>query len=156
MKDNQRTSHPDDTEDYISALHQRTEELYQIPDMAVNEDGTIEAAVLILRDVVVFPHMVSPIFVPPGPNLLAIEDAQESYETMIALIVADPESDEEPTQKDFLPIGVEVAVGRLLSMPDDNNSALIQGRRRLEVLEFTQTEPYFRVRARVIVEPTRV
>jgi len=106
--------------------------------------------------VVVFPHMVSPIFVPPGPNLLAIEDAQEAYETMIALIVSDPDAEAEPTQKDFLPIGVEVAVGRLLSMPDDNNSALIQGRRRLEVLEFTQTEPYFRVRARVIVESTHV
>jgi len=156
MKDNQRASRPDDSEDYISALHQRTEELYQVPDMTINEDGTIEAGVLILRDVVVFPHMVSPIFVPPGPNLLAIEDAQEAYETMIALIVSDPDAETEPTQKDFLPIGVEVAVGRLLSMPDDNNSALIQGRRRLEVLEFTQTEPYFRVRARVIVEPTHV
>ncbi|HOG79299.1 MAG TPA: endopeptidase La [Anaerolineaceae bacterium] len=156
MKDNQRASRPDDSEDYISALHQRTEELYQVPDMTVNEDGTIEAGVLILRDVVVFPHMVSPIFVPPGPNLLAIEDAQEAYETMIALIVSDPDAEAEPTQKDFLPIGVEVAVGRLLSMPDDNNSALIQGRRRLEVLEFTQTEPYFRVRARVIVESTHV
>ena len=156
MKDNQRASRPDDSEDYISALHQRTEELYQVPDMTINEDGTIEAGVLILRDVVVFPHMVSPIFVPPGPNLLAIEDAQEAYETMIALIVSDPDAETEPTQKDFLPIGVEVAVGRLLSMPDDNNSALIQGRRRLEVLEFTQTEPYFRVRARVIVESTHV
>ncbi|HNS36671.1 MAG TPA: endopeptidase La [Anaerolineaceae bacterium] len=156
MKDNQRASRPDDSEDYISALHQRTEELYQVPDMTINEDGTIEAGVLILRDVVVFPHMVSPIFVPPGPNLLAIEDAQEAYETMIALIVSDPDAEAEPTQKDFLPIGVEVAVGRLLSMPDDNNSALIQGRRRLEVLEFTQTEPYFRVRARVIVESTHV
>ncbi|HVP21641.1 MAG TPA: endopeptidase La, partial [Anaerolineaceae bacterium] len=42
---------------------------------------------------------------------------------------------------------------RLLNMPDGNNSALVQGRRRVELIEFTQQEPFLRARARVIVEP---
>ena len=110
---------------------------------------------LVLRDIVVFPRMVSPIFITPGANLLAIQDAQEAFQTMVALVQRDSEV-EEPQPEDFLPIGVEIAVGRLLNLPDGNNSALVQGRRRVEVVEFTQTEPYLRVRVRPIDEPADV
>ncbi|MDZ4159518.1 MAG: endopeptidase La, partial [Anaerolineaceae bacterium] len=48
------------------------------------------------------------------------------------------------------------AVGRLLSMPEGNSSALVQGRRRVEVVNITQTEPFYVVRARPIEEPTNV
>lgn len=144
-----------DPEEYTSSIHQRTEELYRIPDSEVDQEGCVELAVLILRDIVVFPRMISPIFVTPGSNLLAIQDAQYNYQTMIALVQRDSEA-EEPTPEELLPIGVELAVGRLLNMPDGNNSALVQGRRRVEVLEFTQLEPFYRVRVRVINEPTKV
>ena len=52
----------DDDEDFGEALHRRTEELYNIPDTLPDEDGVIECPVLPLRDLVVFPRMVSPIF----------------------------------------------------------------------------------------------
>ncbi len=74
---------------------------------------------------------------------------------MIALVQRDPDVDD-PQPEDFLPIGVEMAVGRLLSMQEGNSSALVQGRRRVEVVEFSQDEPFFRVRARPIEEPTEV
>jgi ATP-dependent Lon protease len=48
---------------------------------------------------------------------------------------------------------VEMAVGRLLSMPDGSSSALVQGRRRVQILEFTKLKPVMKVRARVINEP---
>ncbi len=144
-----------DGDEFSSALHQRTEELYQVPDATPDENGIVELPVLVLRDIVVFPHMVSPIFVVPGSNLLAIQEAQYNFETMIALVQRDPEMDE-PAPEDLLPIGVEIAVGRLLNMPDGNSSALIQGRRRVEVLEFTQTDPFYRIRARVLEESTEV
>jgi ATP-dependent Lon protease len=144
-----------DGEEFTSTLHQRTEELYQVPDATPDENGLVELPVIVLRDIVVFPHMVSPIFVVPGANLLAIQEAQYNFETMISLVQRDPDV-EEPNPEDLLPIGVEIAVGRLLNMPDGNNSALIQGRRRVEVIEFTQTEPFYRVRARVLEEPTTV
>ncbi len=51
----------DDDEEFGEALHRRTEELYSIPDAVPDEDGLIECPVLPLRDLVVFPHMVSPI-----------------------------------------------------------------------------------------------
>ncbi|HWR65957.1 MAG TPA: endopeptidase La [Bellilinea sp.] len=144
-----------DSEEFSSALHQRTEELYQVPDAIPDKNGVIECPAMVMRDIVVFPRMVSPIFITPGPNLLAIQEAQFGFETMIALVAKDPEK-EDPIPADFLSIGIEIAVGRLLDIPDGNNSALIQGRRRLEILEFVQVEPSFRVRARVITEPTDV
>jgi ATP-dependent Lon protease len=89
-----------------------------------------------------------------GAALLAIEEFQDE-QTMIALIQRDPDQDE-PTSDSFYPIGVEIAVGRLLSMPDGSSSALVQGRRRLEIIEYTQEEPYLIARAQRIFEPAEV
>ncbi|HXF86110.1 MAG TPA: endopeptidase La [Anaerolineales bacterium] len=139
-------------EDFDLTLSQRTEELYHIPNHEPDENGIIEAAVLPLRDLVIFPHMVSPIFVGREPSLLAVLEAQRKNQTVIGLTQRDPEQDR-PGPDDFLPIGVEMAVGRLLQMPDGSHSALVQGRRRVEVVEFVRTDPYLVVRARVIVEP---
>jgi ATP-dependent Lon protease len=155
MKQEDWDTRTNDSEEFSSSIHQRTEELYRIPDSEVDENGCVDLPVLVLRDIVVFPRMISPIFVTPGSNLLAIQDAQYNYQTVISLVQRDSEM-EDPTSEDLLPIGVELAVGRLLNMPDGNNSALVQGRRRVEVLEFTQLEPFFRVRAKVINEPTKV
>lgn len=153
MKDD--WSRSDLPEDYVSGLHQRTEELYRVPDAEPDQEGLIEGPVFIMRDMVVFPRMISPIFIEPGSNQLAIQEAQIDETTMIALVLQDAEV-EDPVQEDFLPIGAEIAVGRLLSLADGNSSALVQGRRRVEFVEFTQTEPYYRARVRPIYESTEV
>ncbi|MFA5873827.1 MAG: endopeptidase La [Anaerolineales bacterium] len=135
------------------ALSQRTDELYRVSNAALDEDGCIEALVLPLRDIVVFPHMVTPVFVAREASLLAIQEAHERDRTIIGLTQRDTDV-EDPGPQDFLPIGVEMAVGRLLSMPDGSSSALVQGRRRVEVVEFSRLTPVLTVRARVIDEPT--
>jgi ATP-dependent Lon protease len=149
-------NHPNDwneeEENFNLALSQRTEELYRVPNMEANEAGLIEALVLPLRDLVIFPRMVSPIFVGREASLLAVQEAQHRNQTVIGLTQRDPEL-EDPGLKDFLPIGVEMAVGRLLSMPDGSSSALVQGRRRVEIVEFIRVKPYIKVRARVLFEP---
>jgi ATP-dependent Lon protease len=145
----------DDDEDFGEALHRRTEELYGVPDTMPDEDGLIECPILPLRDLVVFPHMVSPVFVSREASLMAIEEAQLNDQTVIALTQRDAD-EEEPGPNDFLPIGVEIAVGRLLSMPDGSSSALVQGRRRVEIVEFVQLTPFLRVRARPIYESEEV
>ncbi len=140
-----------DPEDYSGNLQQRTEELYRIPDAEVDTDGVIECSAFIMRDMLVFPRMISPVFVGPGSNQIAVQDSQVSEETMVALIQQDADVDE-PGPEDFLPVALEIAVGRLLTLADGNSSALVQGRRRVEIIEFVQFEPYFRVRARLIEE----
>jgi len=99
--------------------------------------------------------MISPLFVGRESSLSAIEEAQFNNLTVIALTQSDSEQDN-PGTDGYYPIGVEMAVGRLLNMPDGSSSALVQGRRRIELLEFTQLEPFPRARARPIYESVDV
>jgi ATP-dependent Lon protease len=149
-------SHPkewnEEEDNFDLTLSQRTEELYRIPSREPDANGMIEAAVLPLRDLIIFPRMVSPIFVGREASLLAVEEAQRKGLTIIGLTQTDPDQDK-PGAHDFLPVGVEMAVGRLLAMPDGSHSALVQGRRRVDVVEFVRTTPYLVVRARVVSEP---
>jgi len=154
MKDSDWYYHDED-DDFGEAVHRRTEELYKVPDATSDPEGMIECPVLPLRDLVIYPHMVAPVFVGREASLLAIEEAQMDNHTMISLTQRDPSNDN-PKVSDFLTIGVEVAVGRLVSMPDGSSSALAQGRRRVEVVEFVQHEPFMVVRARTLYETTRL
>ena len=141
----------DEDGNFNLALSQRTEELYRVPNLEPDADGLIEAPVLPLRDLVIFPRMVSPLFVGRESSLLAAQEAQSKNQTLIGLVQKDPEV-EDPKPADFLQIGIEMAVGRLLSMPDGSSSALVQGRRRVEIVDFVRTRPYMRVRARPVYE----
>jgi ATP-dependent Lon protease len=146
----------EDNDEYTSTLYQRTEELYQTPNAEVDSEGNIELPGIILSDIVVFPKMVSPIFVSPGSNLDSIQDAQKNFRTLIALFSKDPDKENNNKRSDFLPIGVETAVGRLLNLTEGNYSALIQGRKRVEIVGITQTSPYLIVKARIIPEFVQV
>ncbi|KPK88565.1 MAG: hypothetical protein AMJ88_18810 [Anaerolineae bacterium SM23_ 63] len=117
----------------------------------LDDEGLIEGAVLPLRDIVLYPNMVTPLFVNHDPSLIAIEEVTHNNETMIAIAQHDPKV-EDPTPDDLHSIGTEIAVGRLMHLPDGSVSVLTQGRRRIEVVEYVQTNPYLRVRARPIEE----
>lgn len=84
MKDSDWYYHDDD-DDFGEAVHRRTEELYKVPDAASDPEGMIECPVLPLRDLVIYPHMVAPVFVGREASLLAIEEAQMDNHTMISL-----------------------------------------------------------------------
>lgn len=140
-------------DEFGSALSRRTEELYNVRNHEVGPDGLIEALAVPLRDLVIFPRMISPIFVEREASLLAIQEAQLSDQTVIGLTQRDADQNT-PGVGGFLPVGVEMAVGRLLTMPEGSSSALVQGRRRVEIMEFIQLEPVIRVRARPLPDKT--
>ena len=145
----------DNPDELNTALYQRTDELYQVVDAVPDESGEITCPVLVMRDIVVFPRMVSLIFITPGPNMDAINHAQKAGTTMIALILTDSDI-EKPKPEDFLPIGIEVAVGRLLSLQDGNASALIQGRRRIKIREIKKEGTFMWARGAVVHESSTV
>jgi len=153
MHDRNWTLH--DMDEFSGAMHIRTEELFSLQDIPLDDDGLINAPILPLRDVVVYPHMISPLFIVRDKCLWSIEEAQNADHTVVALIQRDPKANQ-PGPSDFFPIGVEMAVGRLLNMPDGSYSALVQSRRRVELVEFTQVEPYLRARVRPIYEDVSV
>ncbi len=116
-------------------------------------DGLIEVPLLPMRETVLFPHMVAPLFVGRDRSMKAIEAAQANNEPLIVVAQRDVEN-EDPRPEDLYLIGTEVLIGRSLRMPDGTTSVLTQGQRRAEIVEFVKTEPYFRVRARVLGDPT--
>jgi ATP-dependent Lon protease len=137
--------------EWSSAIGRRAEALYDIREASVDESGLIECSVLPLRDIVLFPNMVTPLFVSQDESLLAIEEVSRNNETMIAVTQIDPDI-ENPRYDDLYAVGVEVAVGKLMHLPDGTSSILTQGRRRVEIVECIQEEPFIRVRARPIDE----
>jgi ATP-dependent Lon protease len=94
--------------------------------------------------------MISPIFISDEKSPLAIEAAQSNNKTVVALFLSDDDDASKHTVDNFLTIGVEMAVGRMLTMQGGNHSALAQGRRRVEILEIVQREPYLQVKVRPI------
>lgn len=153
MKDNDWFFRDEDV--FGEALHRRTEELYRVPDCIPDKDGLITCPILPLRDLVVFPHMVSPVFLSQTAALAAVEEAQLRNQTVIALTLRDPDT-ENPSADDFYSIGVEMAVGRLLNMPDNSSSALVQGRRRIEIVEIIRQDSFLVGVARPINEISEV
>jgi ATP-dependent Lon protease len=142
-------------DEYSAALHQRTEELYRIPNAISDDDGVIVLPGVVLTDLVIFPRLTLPVFLAPGPNLLAIQEAQESVQPVIGLMKREWELDF-PDSGTYLTVGIEMVVGRILTLPDGNSSALVQGRRRVEILEVEENGPFPVVKARIIEESVRV
>ena len=131
-------------DDFSAALFQRTEELDSIKNAKGDESGLIKRNAIVLESAIILPLMVSPLFIPSGKNLEAILSAQKANETVIGLI---PNSGK---GSNYLAIGVELAVGKLISLPDGNYSALLQGRRRLQIQEISNKESFLVVKAVLI------
>ncbi len=139
------------SDEYPLNFNQRAEELYQIPDYETDSNGVFEAPAIVVNELLIFPRMVTPVFINQGANYNAIQEAQYNFETLVTLYITEHDEDESDI-KSYLPLGTEVAVGRMLSMPDGSSSALAQGRRRVEILEILEVEPCVRVRAKVVFE----
>jgi ATP-dependent Lon protease len=119
----------------------------------VDEDGLIERPFLPLRDIVLFPQMVMPLFVGRERSLAAVQAAVANEEKIIVAAQRDS-TVVNPGPNDMFLTGTEISVGKALRMPDSSSSILAQGRQRVEIVEFTQWDPYIRARARPIYEPS--
>ncbi|KAA3643159.1 MAG: endopeptidase La [Chloroflexi bacterium] len=145
----------DDSNFFPQELQNYAENLEEISDIEADEQGLIAAPLLPLRDHVILPQMVAPLYIGRPATLSALAEAQDAGHTVIALAQRQPDL-EDPSTEDFLPIGIEMAVSPLVNARDGNKAALVQGRRRVEVLAFLQDEPFPIVQARVIQEPEEV
>jgi len=155
MSDEQWFPPSDEDEELFGNIHQRTEELYRIINRECDNTGVFISPAFALSDVVVFPRMISPIFLSNETSHLAIETAQGQNKTVVALFYRD-EGSEGNDPSEFLPVGIELAAGRMLSIQGGNHSALVQGRRRVEIVNILQTEPYLIVEARPVPDEFRI
>ena len=79
------------------------------------KDGLIETALIPMRDLVIYPNMVTPLFVERERSLLAIETTQREHSSLICAAQKDPEI-ASPEAGDLYDVGVEVVLGRTLRL----------------------------------------
>ena len=95
-------------------------------------DYSIPFALLPLRDVVVFPHMVIPLFVGREKSIIALEQAMENGKH-IALVAQYDAATEEPNAEDVYDIGVLANILQLLKLPDGTVKVLVEGKQRIQL-----------------------
>ena len=107
--------------------------------------------VLPLRDIVVFPNMVVPLFVGREKSVRALENVMEN-DRKILLVSQKDASDNDPGTEDIYEIGVIASVLQLLKLPDGTVKVLVEGERRARVVNYLQTEEFFEAEAETPVE----
>jgi ATP-dependent Lon protease len=115
------------------------------------DEMEVELPLLPVRDTVVFPRMLTPLFVGRDRSVLALEAALVEKSQLVVATQRDADL-EDPKPEDLYSIGTEVVIGRMLRMPDGSTNILAQGHQRVKIIEFTQENPYLRVRVRRLTE----
>ncbi len=107
--------------------------------------------ILPLRNNVLFPGVVIPITVGRDKSIKLIQEANKG-DKIIGVVSQKNQEEETPGFEDLHTIGTVAQIIRLLKMPDGSSTVIIQGKRRFEIVEPTQTEPYMRANVNVLSE----
>jgi ATP-dependent Lon protease len=99
--------------------------------------------VLPVRDIVVFPYMILPLFVGREMSIKAIEYSLSSNR-MVLLLTQKDLNIENPTPEDLFTVGTVALVMRMLKLPDGRVKILVQGLSKAKALNYSQTEPFFK------------
>jgi ATP-dependent Lon protease len=107
--------------------------------------------VLPLRDIVVFPHMVVPLFVGRKKSILALEEVERS-DTFILLATQKNATDDEPATEAIYEVGTLATVLQLLKLRDGAVKVLVEGGLRAKVVKYTNCSGYYEAEAAVLVD----
>jgi ATP-dependent Lon protease len=107
--------------------------------------------VLPLRDIVVFPHMVVPLFVGREKSVRALEEVMKT-DKQILLVTQKDRDEDDPAPKDIFEVGVLASVLQLLKLPDGTVKVLVEGRARAAVLKFTDEQAFYEAEIAAIPE----
>ena len=107
--------------------------------------------VLPLRDIVVFPHMIVPLFVGREKSIKALEEVMRS-DTFILLATQKNASDDDPATDAIFEIGTLASVLQLLKLPDGTVKVLVEGATRAKVLKYTDRNDYYEADASPVVD----
>ncbi|MDP3552834.1 endopeptidase La [Methylocystis sp.] len=114
--------------------------------------GTIESyPVLPLRDIVVFPHMIVPLFVAREKSIRALEEVTKS-DRLILLATQKNAGDDDPSADAIYPIGTLASVLQLLKLPDGTVKVLVEGVARASVRTYTRADDYYEADAEVVAD----
>jgi len=118
--------------------------------MSTSDSGEIvQLPLLPLRDVVVFPHMVIPLFVGRPKSIKALETSMESGKHIL-LVAQKSAAQDEPATTDLYDTGSMATVLQMLKLPDGTVKVLVEGNQRARVLEVTDEETHLAASAELI------
>ncbi|WP_170577536.1 endopeptidase La [Ruegeria arenilitoris] len=107
--------------------------------------------VLPLRDIVVFPHMIVPLFVGREKSVRALEEVMQDDKQILLSSQIDP-GDDDPAEDGIYRSGVLANVLQLLKLPDGTVKVLVEGQARVQITEFIENEEFFEARAEYLTE----
>jgi len=102
-----------------------------------------------LRDIIVFPHMVVPLFVGREKSIRALEEAM-SGEKKIILCAQKKAHNNNPEPKDIFSVGTLANIIQLLRLPDGTLKVLVEGAERVKIIKYLESENIFRVSADIL------
>ena len=115
----------------------------------IEKQGGVQYPVLPLRDIVVFPHMVVPLFVGREKSVRALEDVMKD-DKQILLVTQKNAAQDDPTPGDIFSVGTVGTVLQLLKLPDGTVKVLVEGARRARILKFTENPNFFEATVELI------
>ncbi|EJL6551676.1 endopeptidase La [Vibrio cholerae] len=119
--------------------------------MNLERSERIEIPVLPLRDVVVYPHMVIPLFVGREKSIQCLEAAMDNNKQVLLVAQKKAETDE-PKVADLFEVGTVATILQLLKLPDGTVKVLVEGQQRAKITQFYEEE-YFFADAEYLVTP---
>jgi ATP-dependent Lon protease len=109
--------------------------------------------VLPLRDIVVFPHMIVPLFVGRDKSIRALEEAMEAEKSILLAAQKDAKIDD-PEIDEIHQVGTLSTILQMLRLPDGTVKVLVEGQSRVRLAEYTGTDEYFSANYEQIEDPT--
>jgi len=119
-----------------------------------HSEGPLEAVILPLRELVVYPQMVTPLYVSRDASMQALEMATQHGWPLVVVAQHEAELEEYPLGDDVFTVGTEVIIARSMRLPDGSSSAIAQGVGRMRIVEFTQELPYLMAIVEPLLEPS--
>ena len=113
---------------------------------------TKQFPVLPLRDIVVFPHMIVPLFVGREKSVRALEDVMQD-DKQILLVAQKNASQDDPEADDIYDVGTVSTVLQLLKLPDGTVKVLVEGSHRAKITGYIDNPDFFQVEAEIVEEP---
>ena len=121
-------------------------------EKVVIDDNITELPILPIRNTVLFPGVVIPITVGRDKSIELINKAYKGDKTIGVVSQKDPEI-EDPEFEDLHKIGTVAYILKVLKMPDGSTTAIIQGKKRVEIKECLQTDPFIKCSVNIIPKP---
>ena len=120
----------------------------------MNDATSVSYPVLPLRDIVVFPHMIVPLFVGREKSVRALEAVMADNKEILLSSQIDP-SEDEPTNGTIYGTGVLASVLQLLKLPDGTVKVLVEGKERVKITDYLENEEYFEANAKILDETAK-